>query len=333
MPPILLRIAAILRPIIVIGILILLLILIIGGIARLAEKGMPEGGIRGIFSAIFLSREQIVVTASPASVESGGSVSLSWTHEKKTREGMYELSYPCWPSFKLQKDDKDIACNSAYLVEGASILVTPVSENTGSIDIPVTITFTDNGATRPSLSASTVITVMPKEIEKDETKTPTPKPDVETPDGAVTPKPGEKKTTVYPIQGSGGSRAFDPNGYPDLAIEILDTGILLGDTFVKSSSVGQGQRAAVIFSVKNIGTNITPDWKFKANLPTANGEFTSETQTPIYPGDRIEFTIGFDNPNNQGANTVNLVVDPEGRIFKDPNRVNNYASVTIQRNY
>lgn len=333
MPPILLRIAAILRPIVIIGILILLLILIIGGIVRLAEKGLPDGGVRGLFSAIFLSREQLVVTASPASIESGSAVSLSWTHEKKSREGIYELSYPCWPSFKLQTSGKDIPCNSAYPVEGASILITPVSENTGSIDIPVTVTFTAKDANRPSLSASTVVTVTPKEIKKNETKTPTPSQGDGTQGGAVTPKPGEKKTTVYPIQGGSGSRAFDPNGYPDLAIEIIDIGILVGDTFIKSSSVGQGQRAAVMFSVKNLGTNITPDWKFKANLPTRNGEFTSETQTPLYPGDRIEFTIGFDNPANAGSNTVHLVVDPEGRIFKDPNRVNNYASAVIQRNY
>lgn len=332
MPPILLRIAAILRPIVVIGILILLLILIIGGITRLAQKGLPEGGFKGLFSAIFLSREQIVLTASPASTQSGGSVSLSWTHEKKNREGMYELSYPCWPSFKLQAGGKDIPCNSAFPVEGASILITPVSENTGSIDIPVTVAFTAKDANRPSLSASTVVTVTPKEIKKEETKTPTTnRPG--TSGSTQTPIAGEKKTTVYPIQGGSGARTFDPNGYPDLLIEIIDTGILVGETFVKSSFVGQGQRAAIVFSVKNIGTNITPDWKFKANLPTANGEFTSETQTPLYPGDRIEFTIGFDNPNNQGSNTVNLVVDPEGRIFKDPNRINNYATVSINRNY
>lgn len=331
MPPILQRIAAILRPIVIIGILILVLILIIGGITRLVQKGLPEGGIKGLFSAIFLSREQIVVTAASAQIASGGADSLSWTHEKKSREGAYELSYSCWPSFKLQTGGKDIPCNSAFPVEGASILVTPVSENTESIDIPITITFTAKGANRPSLSASTVITVTPAETKQDEPKAPTP-PTGGTSGGAVTPKPGERKTTVYPIPG-GGTRTFNPGGFPDLAIEIIDTGILVGDTFIKSSTVGQGQRAAVMFSVKNIGTNITPDWKFKANLPTANGEFTSETQTPLYPGDRIEFTIGFDNPNNQGSNTVNLVVDPEGRIFKDPNRVNNYASVVINRAY
>lgn len=329
MHPTLLKIIAILRPIVIIGILVIVLILILGGIFRLS-RGLPEGGVRNLFSAIFLSREKITLTASPSSIESGGVLALSWSHEKKTRDGLYEISYPCWPNFRLQADGKDIPCNSAFPIGTATLLITPVSENTGAIDIPITITFTPEVASRPALSASAVVTVTPETKEETSTTTPT---GPASGGGTRTPTAGEKKTTVYPIQGGSGARAFDPNGYPDLAIEILDSGILIGDTFVKSSTVGQGQRAAVIFSVKNLGTNITPDWKFKANLPTANGEFTSETQTPLYPGDRIEFTIGFDNPNNQGANTVNLTVDPEGRIFKDPNRVNNYASVVINRSY
>lgn len=122
--------------------------------------------------------------------------------------------------------------------------------------------------------------------------------------------------------------------FPDLTVQIIDTGILSGsDIFTRATSTHAGQRAAVVFDVKNIGGKVSPEWNFRAAIPTPDSNYTSLTQSPLAPGEGIRFTMAFSNLGSNGTNTVSFVVDPNTKIPDDPDRNNNTASATLFRNY
>lgn len=115
-------------------------------------------------------------------------------------------------------------------------------------------------------------------------------------------------------------------GYPDLAVSALAIGYLNSnsiDSFVVSPTVPDGKRPAVKFSVKNIGTNVTGTWNFNATLPTTNGgNYTSESQRSLNPGDSVDFTLGFDRADN-GTDKAFTVVVNKGRNVSEVNFDNN----------
>ncbi len=141
---------------------------------------------------------------------------------------------------------------------------------------------------------------------------------------------GKNQTKIYP---SGGFIPPTPASPPDLSLQIVDTGILNGDVFTYATSVQLGQKAAVVFDVRNIGGNVSPEWNFSAEIPTLSPNFISETQSALAPGEGIRFTIGFNDIKGSGTNTVSFVVDSSKIVSNDPNRTNNTASTTLFRNY
>ena len=143
----------------------------------------------------------------------------------------------------------------------------------------------------------------------------------------------QKKT--YPageLTSSPGGLASSTN-FSDLSINIVDTGILNNDIFVHATSVQPGQKAAVVFDVKNIGGKASSEWIFSAQIPTPSANFTSETQAGLAPEEGIRFTMAFSNLLSSGTNNVSFTVDPSVRISSDPDRKNNAASTTLFRNY
>lgn len=92
-------------------------------------------------------------------------------------------------------------------------------------------------------------------------------------------------TAVY----TAAPRTTDLYGYADLAVTI---------TSVTSLSSYQG-RTVVQFTVSNIGTNVARSgWSFNAQLPL-NPAYTyqSAQQQALYPGDKIAYTLTYDDPN------------------------------------
>lgn len=76
------------------------------------------------------------------------------------------------------------------------------------------------------------------------------------------------------------------SGLPDLAVRVLS---------LNSLSSVQGRTVAQ-FEVTNIGTNVVPrNWNFLATLPIQGGyPYYSAGQQALYPGDRIVYTMTFD---------------------------------------
>jgi hypothetical protein len=153
-----------------------------------------------------------------------------------------------------------------------------------------------------------------------------------TPNTGVTTKPktpGTTKTQTYVFTGT--STPSNPNGTVDLRARVLAVGVVdkvTGD-FTASTSININARVAVRFVVENIGTKTSGAWAFIAQLPTTPfHSFESAEQIPLAPGDRIEYTIGFDSLEQQKKVQVLINVDPKFRTY-DIDRNNNLVRADV----
>lgn len=140
---------------------------------------------------------------------------------------------------------------------------------------------------------------------------------------------GEREDGTYPVTSINVS---NPNGQIDLAVQILGTGIITTDTgtFIAVSPINTSQKGAVRFEVINLGGKESGSWTFNAVLPTYPRHiFHSTSQKSLLPGDRIEFTLGFDQVNgNVSEDIVTINVDPSGSI-QESSKTNNIIQKTI----
>ncbi len=197
-----------------------------------------------------------------------------------------------------------------------SQLFVPASKNNLTV-VPQQIPF----GTATTTATSTTATA---------TATSTPLPGTAVVPAATTP--GPKTTSTYPAGGTASTATL--YGQPDLAVSITDVGYLTNnstDSFVSGVIVPSGDNAAVKFSVTNIGTNISGSWIFNANLPTNTSFiFTSNPQQSLRPGERIDFTLGFDRAQS-GIRQITITADPNNQV-SESNETNNTAvsNITIQ---
>lgn len=144
----------------------------------------------------------------------------------------------------------------------------------------------------------------------------------------VTPQPGEETSSIIPADGS----STVPYGLGDLTVTIQAVGHLTTastDSFVTGTVVPGGYRPAVKFTVKNIGTNVIGPWRFSASLPTsATPLYLSNLQQQLNPGDYIEYTLGFEQPN-RGEQTITLSVNYD-RTIAESHTNNNTISAKLQ---
>ena len=120
-------------------------------------------------------------------------------------------------------------------------------------------------------------------------------------------------------------------GKPDLAVKILETGVIdkVTNVFTATTSLRSVDRIAVRFSVENLGTKETGNWYFNAVLPTYPSYiYSSSSQISLKPSDRIEFTLGFDRVEKKDGNIVVINIDPANSIF-EASEDNNIARVTL----
>jgi len=108
-------------------------------------------------------------------------------------------------------------------------------------------------------------------------------------------------------------------GKPDLAVKTLETGVIdkITNVFVATTSLRSIDRIAARFSVENLGTKETGSWYFNAVLPTYPSHiYSANNQASLLPGERIEFTLGFDSVEKKDGNVVVINIDPANSIFE-----------------
>lgn len=152
-----------------------------------------------------------------------------------------------------------------------------------------------------------------------------------TPIKQIAPTAGQKTTNTYQISGAA-TMPTTLSGLSDLIVTINAVGYLTTsspDSFVASSTVPAGGRAAVNFTIKNIGTNVVSPWRFSATIPTQSSYlYYSQPQQLLAPGDSIDYTLGFDQAY-RGADQMVSVTANFDHMAAESNFNNNSASTKI----
>lgn len=308
--------------------------LIIGGLwGSVAVARAVPGAFSALASAIvsvtsvFVPADETITLSLPSStVQSGQSFVLSWNHVRKSTEGVYTLSAQCANGVSFTTPTNagvmtDVPCETsfAFLNANDSVVLTAYSTDNRFADVVITIEFTPDGASTPTVSGSTTLTVENPAATGTTTGT--------TSTGTTVRTPGTETTSVD-VFGVTGPTASDPNGYIDLSVRLIEIGVVDKATgeFTASSTPSRsmiGVRVAARFAVENVGTRTSDQWTFNAVLPTFPSHiYSSPTQQALGPGDRIEFTLGFDSFEEDNEGTLVINVDPTQRI-NERNKDNN----------
>jgi hypothetical protein len=195
----------------------------------------------------------------------------------------------------------------------------------GAAAVSLSQLFTPNQT--PSLSVvPTASTTIPFGTTATSTATTTP---VKVPP-KTTPQPtaGTPVSGIYPV----GSGTPVLSGLPDLVVNITAVGYLTSSsttTFVPATTVPHGDNPAVEFTVKNVGTNVAGPWRFSASIPTSSSYiYQSIPQQELNPGDYIDYTLGFNEPNVGTNQTISVTANFDHAI-SESNTNNNSSSASI----
>ena len=136
------------------------------------------------------------------------------------------------------------------------------------------------------------------------------------------PKPKPVLTVMYPQS--------DPNGYSDLAVTALGSGVLKNDVFMYTAKYDRDLRNSIKFDIRNIGTKTSEVWSFRTILPDGT-IYQSNAETGLKPNEHVEFTLGFnidDEVTSDFVKVVNTVY-----TTKDTNASNNSSvwHVAVQK--
>ena len=322
----------------IIGFLALIVIGMYGSV-RVAQA--VPGAFKSVAAAIvsitsiFVPANETITLSLPAyTVQSGTPLTVAFDHQNKKLQGTYAFRYSCVEgvTFSTLAGDgtvSQITCNQPYAFQpfNNSVVVTPESTKVRFADAEVFVTFTPEGAGTSTVAGSTVFTIENVKVTTSAltpggstgtTGTPTPAP---------APKPQPKKETIVVPQG----RASDPNGYTDLTARVIEVGVIDSTgAFVASSTPSRQSRVAVRFAVENIGTKTAnKEFTFSAVLPTYPPyTYFSPSQVVLGPGDRIEFTIGFDSFEQDNVGDFIVNVDPTGSV-NERSKDNNIVKYTV----
>lgn len=276
-------------------------------------------------SSIFVPGERIEISVSDV-IENEKPFTLSWDHINKSDKGTYAFSFVCaedlYFTSSLSTGGEIITCNTPFQsaeLKG-NITLTPHTKAIKDLDTTFIVAFVEAGSTTASAESRVAATV----TAKSSTVT-TPKPT--TPVTGVTPKPpktpGTTTTNTYTYTGT--STPSNPNGVVNLRGKVIAVGVLDRTTgeFTASTSINISARVGVKFEIENIGTRTSSAWSFIAQLPTTPfHSFQSAAQIPLAPGDKIEYTLGFDSVEGQKKVQFLLNVDPSAQTY-DVDRTNN----------
>jgi hypothetical protein len=293
-------------------------------------------------TSIFIPAEKITTTLDITNTLSETPVVLSWNHTSKRGDGVYTFYYPCLKDFTfkttgelLVQCDKELDIKSEQTVHLIPFLTT------GETDVPISITYTKENGERVTGQttlhvASKVVSTPPSPVTHTSTPASTPKPtkpvvsftEFETNPGPTTP--GKTSESTYTLTSPKPSTPV--NAQPDLTVKVLAVGTIDPSTnvFTVKSEVSTGERAAIKFEIINIGTKKADGWTFNAVLPTFPSHiFHSDTQLPLTPGDKIEFTLGFDQIDvSQNTAVITIYADPTNSI-NESNKENNLAQAKL----
>ena len=323
---------------------------VLGGIAVLAGvvwvgmqgfRALPNAG-NTLASALvsvqsfFSPAERIVLSVIDSQVVAEEPFTLSWEHRGNSADGSYAFFYGCSNDVYLTISGNTVFCNTELpiLSTDTTLNLTAYGEVNGIATIPLEVRFRENGETVISERGELAVTVQSERFDDAASTSTTP---VGTPTSGIsnpttpsgirpTQAPGQPQ--FVPVVTTNGP-VSDPNGEADLTIRVIAYGLVdrsSGD-FDERDEIPQdlpsGKRGAIKFVVENEGTKLSDEWEFEATLPTSPSyTYKSVEQTSLYPGDKIEFIIGFDRLRNTDEDDYRIEIDSKDDVDESNERNN-----------
>lgn len=285
--------------------------------------------------AFFTPSERIVISIVDSQIVVNEPFTLVWEHRGKDTDGSYVFSYDCKEGVYLSRKgetnlDDTLFCNTdiPLLDSETELILTAHGSVLGVVELPVHIAYTENGSQRVNLTGDAVLGVQDERFD-DATST-------EATDTVLTPTtpaqtPGTPTTVTIPVVST-------PNlyGKADLTVRVLGYGLVDNSSgaFEEMNeiprSLPSGKRGAIRFEVVNIGTNVSGEWRFEAELPTSPSyTYKSDDQQTLFPGDKIVYTLGFNKVRRSDEDTYRIEVDTQDDV-SESNENNNVANGTVQ---
>ncbi|MFN3692550.1 MAG: hypothetical protein ACK4SL_00445 [Candidatus Paceibacteria bacterium] len=281
-------------------------------------------------------------TSTKGTVSDGESVTISWNVPKRT--GTFAFSYACSEGLAVDMRDslgaiKSLSCDTNYNIGSVSAIdIVATSEKNRFTDLNYRIDFIPSGKEAPLMTDDNSITIVNATIGTAGTPVATSSPATTTPP-VLTEKPAEPAkpaTPAKPTQPAIPTKpvytqkpvysipASNPNGFTDLSVAFVGSGILVQETFKATGIIDNDETGAIKFEVKNIGTKTSSTWTYTAKLP--NGEtYTSPSQAALKPNERATITLGFTMGDDTGAKRYNVEVS----VTPDSNRNNNSFETAV----
>jgi hypothetical protein len=272
--------------------------------------------------SIFVPAENATLTVNKKILNSGEDFTINFK-KGDTTDGIFTVSYDCVSATELLSVEssglKKIECDTRYylLENDTAITIRPITKDS-LVRLVIEGAFENNenqkietvGVVRLTVKNDTLGTVVTPVSTTSTTQT---TPTVPTYTPAVTP--------IRPIY----------YGKPDLAVRILQTGLLNKNTnlVTNQNQFSSSDMVGVKFEVRNDGDANTGAWNFVATLPSLSTPvFNSNTQISLRPGESIIFTLGFSNLTNQKISIINISVDPQN-VVSESIEYNNIVTSTI----
>jgi len=299
------------------AIVVVVIILVVWGAVTILPKA-----ISGIYSALtaslsstFIPSKEITISSDKKNIESGDTVNISIDGESET-DMLYTLYYPCSNNVSLLLNGTSgivVNCGEDFylLNKNGSFSLTINSNNARYVSIPLTIKSQNDKGELQNIGSITIGVTNQNFGQSTNT---IPEPVATT--TITTPSPVSIPVYIAPVY----------YGNSDLSVNITSV-----DTSNLYDASVQDQ-VLVKFEIKNIGTNQTGQWRFGATLPSSNmGDFTSDLQRNLNPGDKIQYTLGFGNVDTTNSSVIKITVDPVNAITES-DELNNSASYTLTYN-
>ena len=286
---------------------------------------------------------ELVLVADETIANSGESFMIRWS--APADDGEYTFRYDCTDGVSVAlataADRRTVQCDTVYeLGNVTEATLTIESERNRFTDVTYYIGFVPEGMDEALLENDDLVTIINANIspvptaistttnetaedasEEEEEETAVAddgdtevadeespaetEPEPTTPD----PAPTVTEEFVYEIPIS------NPNGYTDLSVSFLGTGVFDGDNrFFPAITIDNDSRGAIQFAVKNIGTRTSEEWVFDAELP--NGTvYESGAQAPLRPNERSIITLGFALEEESGVADFSVSIDTDRDTF------------------
>jgi len=281
--------------------------------------------------SVFVPAENASITASKSIMNSGEDFIINFKKGDLTN-GIFTVSYACNSSADLVSVEtnglKKIDCDTSYylLDNETSIKIRPTTSES-VVRLVVNGAFENNDTQKTESIGVVRMTIKNDSIGGTVVNTPVSTSSNQTAPANTNTAP-TYNTTYVPA-----SNYVQPTYYgkPDLAVRILQTGILnqynnvisVRNQFTYSDMVG------IKFEIRNDGDANTGPWYFTATLPSLSTPvYTSNTQISLKPGESIIFTLGFSDLTNERIGIITINADPRNTVTESI-EYNNVLTQTI----